>query len=61
MGLRHEMHKMSPEHLVSHREETMRDQVISKGLRNQPEAAPSTLKGHTLSTNKKAHKSKRKK
>ena len=41
---------MSLEHLVSHREETIKDKVISKGLRNQPEEAPTALKGHNLAS-----------
>ena len=61
MGLGQEMYKMSLEHLVSHREETIKDKVISKGLRNQPEEAPTALKGQQFGINKTAHKSEKKK
>lgn len=50
MGLGQEMYKMSLEHLVSHRGETIKDKVTSKGLRNQPEEAPTALKGHNLAS-----------
>lgn len=44
IGLGQEPYKMSLEYLVSHREEI--DKVILKDLRNHPEDAPTTLKGH---------------
>lgn len=50
MDLGQERYKMSLEHLVSHGEETTKDKVVWKGLRNQPEDAFTALKGHDLTS-----------
>lgn len=48
MGQVQETYKKSLEHVVSRRQETIKDKVTSQGLRNQPEGTPSAPNGRDL-------------